>query len=76
MHPGSRRTTIEADPFLKAGDVVVGNGANYILNFNEQLRVDKEVKVQPRRVVYGGYLVADGNKKPKAFAYGKVSAGV
>lgn len=69
-------TTIEADPFLKAGDVVVGNGANYILNFNEQLRVDKEVKVQPRRVVYGGYLVADGNKKPKAFAYGKVSAGV
>lgn len=69
-------TTIEADPFLKAGDVVVGNGANYILNFNEPLRVDKEVKVQPRRVVYGGYLVADGNKKPKAFAYGKVTAGV
>ena len=69
-------TTIEADPFLKAGDVVVGNGANYILNFNEPLRVDKEVKVQPRRVVYGGYLIADGNKKPKAFAYGKVTAGV
>lgn len=69
-------TTIEADPFLKAGDVVVGNGANYILNFNEPLRVDKEVKVQPRRVVYGGYLVADGNKKPNSFAYGKVTAGV
>lgn len=69
-------TTIEADPFLKAGDVVVGNGANYILNFNEPLRVDREVKVQPRRVVYGGYLIADGNKKPKAFAYGKVTAGV
>ena len=69
-------TTIEADPFLKVGDVVVGNGANYILNFNEPLRVDKEVKVQPRRVVYGGYLIADGNKKPNAFAYGKVTAGV
>lgn len=69
-------TTIEADPFLKAGDVVVGNGANYILNFNEPLRVDKEVKVQPRRVVYGGYLIADGNKKPNSFAYGKVTAGV
>ena len=69
-------TTIEADPFLKAGDVVVGNGANYILNFNEPLRVDKEVKVQPRRVIYGGYLVADGNKKPNSFAYGKVTAGV
>ena len=64
--------TIEADPFLSAGDVVVGNAQNYILNFNEGLRVDKEVKVQPRRVVYGGYLIADGNKKPGAFVYGKV----
>lgn len=67
------KVTIEEDPFLSAGDVVVGNGQNYILNFNEGLRVDKEVKVQPRRVVYGGYLVADGNKKPGAFVYGKVT---
>ncbi len=65
-------TAIEADPFLNAGDIVVGNAKNYILNFNENLRVDREVKVQPRRVVYGGYLVADGNKKPNAFAYGQV----
>lgn len=64
--------TIEADPFLNAGDIVVGNAQNYILNFNEGLRVDKEVKVQPRRVIYGGYLIADGNKKPGAFVYGKV----
>ena len=61
---------------IKQDYVVVGNGANYILNFNEPLRVDREVKVQPRRVVYGGYLIADGNKKPNAFAYGKVTAGV
>lgn len=67
--------TIEADPFLSAGDIVVGNAQNYILNFNEGLRVDKEVKVQPRRVIYGGYLIADGNKKPGAFVYGKVQAG-
>lgn len=66
--------TIEADPFLASGDVVVGNAQNYILNFNEGLRVDKEVKVQPRRVIYGGYLIADGNKKPGAFVYGKVQA--
>lgn len=66
--------TIEADPFLSAGDIVVGNAQNYILNFNEGLRVDKEVKVQPRRVVYGGYLIADGNKKPGAFVYGQVKA--
>lgn len=65
--------TIEADPFLASGDVVVGNGANYFLNFNQPLRVDKEVKVQPRHVVYGGYLIADGNKKPGAFAYGSTT---
>ena len=69
-------TKIEQDPFLKTGEIVVGNASNYILNFNENLRVDKEVKVQPRRVIYGAYLIADGNKKPNAFAYGKVSAGV
>lgn len=68
--------TIEADPFLTAGDVLVGNAQNYILNFNEGLRVDKEVKVQPRRVIYGGYLIADGNKKPGAFTYGKVTPSV
>lgn len=66
--------TIEADPFLAAGDIVVGNAQNYILNFNEGLRVDKEVKVQPRRVIYGGYLIADGNKKPGAFVYGQVTS--
>jgi len=66
--------TIEADPFLSAGDIVVGNAQNYILNFNEGLRVDKEIKVQPRRVIYGGYLIADGNKKPSSFVYGKVTA--
>ena len=66
--------SIEADPFLSAGDVVVGNAQNYILNFNESLRVDKEIKVQPRRVIYGGYLIADGNKKPGAFVYGKVTS--
>lgn len=64
--------TIEADPFLKANEIIVGNAQNYVLNFNESLRVDKEVKVQPRRVVYGGYLIADGNKKPNSFEYGKV----
>lgn len=64
-------SAIETDPFLTSGDIVVGNCENYILNFNEALRVDKEVKVQPRRVIYGGYLIADGNKKPGAFVFGQ-----
>ena len=68
--------TIEADPFLNKDEIVVGNAQNYILNFNEGLRVDKEIKVQPRRVVYGGYLIADGNKKPNAFVHGKIVASV
>lgn len=69
-------TKIELDPFLKEGEIVVGNASNYILNFNENLRIDKEVKVQPRRVIYGAYLIADGNKKPNSFTYGKVALGV
>ena len=65
---------IEEDPNLTAGDIVVGNAQNYILNFSKGLQVDKEIKVQPRRVIYGGYLIADGNKKPSSFVYGKVTA--
>lgn len=68
--------SIEADPYLKSNEILVGNASNYIMNFNETLRVDKEVKVQPRRVVYGGYLIADGKAKPNAFVYGKVVATV
>ena len=66
--------TIEADPYLKSNDILVGNASNYIMNFNETLRIDKEVKVQPRRVVYGGYLIADGQAKPNAFVLGKIVA--
>ena len=66
---------IEVDPYLTAGDIVVGNATdNYILNFNQDLRIDKEVKVQPRRVIYGGYTIADGKAKPGSFAYGKYKA--
>ena len=64
------------DPFLKPGELLVGNAANYYMNFNESYRVDKEVKVQPRRVVYGGYLISDGKPKPGAFVYGKVKTTV
>ncbi len=69
-------TKIEADPFLKAGEILVGNASNYIMNFNEDLRIDQEKHVLPRRVVYGAYLIADGNKKPDSFAYGKVVGAV
>ena len=66
---------IEVDPFLNSGDIVVGNATdNYVLNFNQELRIDKEIKVQSRRVVYSGYVIADGKSKPGAFVYGKYKA--
>ena len=69
-------TKIEADPFLKAGEILVGNASNYVMNFNEDLRIDQEKHLLPRRVVYGAYLIADGKSKPNAFTYGKVVASV
>lgn len=71
---GAGNVPVETDPFLKSGDIIAGNAENYILNFNTELNVMKEVKTQPRRVVYEGYLVADGNAKSGAFAYGKYKA--
>lgn len=66
---------IEVDPFLNSGDIVVGNATdNYVLNFNQELRIDKDIKVSPRRVIYSGYVIADGKPKPSAFVYGKYKA--
>lgn len=65
---------IETDPYLKDKDIIAGNMSNYILNFNQGLRVDREVQVKPRRIIYGGYLIVDGNKKPNAFVYGKLTS--
>lgn len=67
---------IETDPYLKDKDIVAGNMKNYILNFNQGLRIDREIQVKPRRVIYGGYVVVDGNKKPNSMAYGKLTTSV
>lgn len=65
-------SNVEVDPYLKNGDIIVGDMSNYVLNFNQSLRIDKEVKVKPRRVVYGGYEILDGMARPDAFAYGSL----
>lgn len=67
---------IEQDPFLKENDIVVGNMRNYILNEVTPVRVDKEVSVKGRKVLYGGYAIYDGKAKPNAFAYGKYTKSV
>lgn len=67
---------LKVEPFLKDKDVLIGNPMNYVFNFNEDIRVDKELTVKGRKVTYGGYCVADGNAKPDSFAYHHVSASV
>lgn len=60
---------VEVDPYLKDNDIIVGNCRNYILNEVTPVRVDKEIKVKPRRIVYGGYAIYDGVARPNYFAY-------
>lgn len=61
---------IEVDPYLTGNNILVGNPMNYVLNENTALRVDKEVKVLGRKVIYGGYMVVDGAAKTSSFAKG------
>lgn len=68
--------TIEQDPYLKNNDVVVGNCKNYILNEVTPVRVDREISVKSRKVLYGGYAIYDGKAKPAAFAYGQFTPSI
>lgn len=60
---------VEVDPYLKDNDIIAGNMKNYILNEVTPVRVDRESKVKPRRIVYGGYAIYDGVARPNYFAY-------
>ena len=65
----NKLTPVEVDPYLKDDDIISGNMRNYILNEVTPLRVDKESKIKPRRIVYGGYAIYDGVARPDYFAY-------
>ena len=60
---------VEVDPYLNDDDIITGNMKNYILNEVTPVRIDKEIKVKPRRIVYGGYAIYDGVPRPNYFAY-------
>jgi len=60
---------VEVDPYLKDNDIIAGNMKNYILNEVTPVRVDRESKIKPRRIVYGGYAIYDGVARPNYFAY-------
>ena len=65
----NKLTPVEVDPYLKDDDIISGNMRNYILNEVTPVRVDKESKIKPRRIVYGGYAIYDGVARPEYFAY-------
>lgn len=69
----NKLTPVEVDPYLKDDDIISGNMRNYILNEVTPVRVDKESKIKPRRIVYGGYAIYDGVARPECFAYSQKS---
>ena len=62
---------IEEDPFLQNNDIVVGNMRNYVWNEQEPIRLDRDISIKGRTVIYSAYQVVDGGAKVGAFAYGK-----
>ena len=62
---------IEEDPYLKNNDIVVGNMRNYVWNEQEEIRIDRDINIPKRTVIYGAYQVCDGGAKVGAFAYGQ-----
>lgn len=62
---------VETDPFLEAGDFVIGNmGRYYRLNINEQLSVTKDTSGKKRVNDYTGYTVLGGAAQPNCFVFG------
>ncbi len=62
---------IEEDPYLANNDLVVGNMRNYVWNEQEDIRIDRDINMPKRTVIYGAYQVCDGGAKAGAFAYGQ-----
>lgn len=62
---------IEEDPYLTNNDIVVGNMRNYVWNEQEEIRLDRDINMPKRTVIYGTYQVCDGGAKAGSFAYGQ-----
>ena len=62
---------MEEDPFLQNNDIVVGNMRNYVWNEQEAIRLDRDISIKGRTVIYSAYQVCDGGAKVGAFAYGQ-----
>lgn len=71
--PAVSGLNVVVDPYLTNDDIVAGNMRYYILNEVTPVRLDKETKVQGRKVIYGAYGIFDGKGKPSSFALGQKS---
>jgi len=70
----TKLVTIEVDPYLVDGDIIVGNPTNYLVNFSERITVAREKQLVGRKTIYGSYSVVDGKPKPSSFAKGSYVA--
>ena len=64
-------TGLEEDPYLANNDIIVGNMRNYIWNEQEEIRIDRDINMPKRTVIYGAYQVCDGGARLASFAYGQ-----
>lgn len=67
---------VEEDPFLTNNDIVVGNMRNYVWNEQEDMRLDRDINMKGRTVIYGAYQVVDGAPKTNHFALGQYTPSV
>lgn len=66
----TKLVNIEVDPFLVAGDIIVGNPENYILNTIKPVEVLRESTVVGRTTTYASYGEFDGAPVAGAFVKG------
>ena len=64
---------VEVDPFLNAGDFLIGNPKYYRFNTNEGFSITKDVSGKSRINDYTGYALVSGAPQPGVFVYGKKS---
>lgn len=65
---------VAVDPYLNAGDFIIGAGKYYKFNVNEALSITKDVSGKSRINDYTGYEIVSGAPQPGVFVYGKKSA--
>lgn len=66
--------TVEMDPYLKAGDFIIGNvRKNYKANINKTMELGLDVSNQKRTKTYTTHMMVTAVPVPNSFVYGKES---